>query len=179
MDNSSLLDKFASRVGSKKAVVGILGLGYVGIPLALSVARGGLKVVGFDVLEDRVDQLNGSISPIKHIPHDKISDLCNAGFEATTDFSRTAECDALIICVPTPLNEYREPDLSYVIATMDSIAPYLRAGQLLSLESTTWPGTTKEILLPYVERAGLSVGEDFYLVYSPEREDPGNDKFST
>ena len=179
MNNSSLSSKFVSRVSSKEAVVGILGLGYVGIPLALSVARGGLKVIGFDVLEHRVDQLNGSISPIKHITHDDISDLCTSGFEATTDFSRTAECDALIICVPTPLNEYREPDLSYVIATMDNIAPYLRTGQLLSLESTTWPGTTKEILLPYVERAGLSVGENFYLVYSPEREDPGNAKFST
>jgi UDP-N-acetyl-D-glucosamine dehydrogenase len=179
MNNSSLSNNFVSRVSTKEAVVGILGLGYVGIPLALSVARGGLKVIGFDVLQDRVDQLNASVSPIKHIKHDDISGLCATGFEATTDFSRTAQCDAIIICVPTPLNEYREPDLSYVIATMDSIAPYLRAGQLLSLESTTWPGTTKEILLPYVERAGLSVGQDFYLVYSPEREDPGNAKFST
>ncbi|MGJ8555922.1 MAG: nucleotide sugar dehydrogenase, partial [Sulfitobacter geojensis] len=179
MPVSFITNQFVSRVRSKEAVVGILGLGYVGIPLALSVARGGLKVVGFDVLQERVDQLNSNISPIKHITQEDISGLCAAGFEATTDFARTAECDALIICVPTPLNEYREPDLSYVVATMDSIAPYLRAGQLLSLESTTWPGTTKEILLPYVERAGLAVGEDFYLVYSPEREDPGNANFST
>lgn len=179
MNGASVSTNFASRIGSKEAVVGILGLGYVGIPLALSVARAGLKVIGFDVLQDRVDQLNRKESPIKHITHCDITDLCAAGFEATIDFPRTAECDALIICVPTPLNEYREPDLSFVIATMDNIAPYLRAGQLLSLESTTWPGTTKEILLPYVERAGLSVGEDFYLVYSPEREDPGNALFST
>lgn len=179
MDNSSFSNNFVSRVNSKEAIVGILGLGYVGIPLALSVARAGLKVIGFDILQDRVDQLNSNISPIKHITHDDISGLCAAGFEATTDFSHTAQCDALIICVPTPLNEYREPDLSYVIATMDMIVPHLRSGQLLSLESTTWPGTTKEILLPYVKRAGLSVGEDFYLVYSPEREDPGNANFST
>jgi UDP-N-acetyl-D-glucosamine dehydrogenase len=179
MNDYSDSDSFLSRVGSKEAVVGILGLGYVGIPLALSVARAGLKVIGFDVLQDRIEQLNANESPIKHITHDDIAGLNDAGFEATTDFARAADCDALIICVPTPLNEYRDPDLSFVVATMDSIAPYLRAGQLLSLESTTWPGTTKEILLPYVENAGLSVGEDFYLVYSPEREDPGNSHFST
>ena len=171
--------KFLSRASSKEAVVGILGLGYVGIPLALSVARAGLKVIGFDVVQDRVEQLNGGKSPIKHISDSDISGLLASGFEGTTDFSRTSECDALIICVPTPLSKHREPDLSFVITTMDSIAAYLRAGQLLSLESTTWPGTTKEILLPYVERAGLSVGEDFYLAYSPEREDPGNGSFST
>lgn len=156
-----------------------MGLGYVGLPLVISVARSGFKTIGFDVLQDRVDQLNSNVSPIKHISHDDIADLRASGFEATVDFSRAAECDALIICVPTPLNEYREPDLSYVVATMESIAPYFRKGQLLSLESTTWPGTTKEILLPYVEQAGFTVGEDFYLVYSPEREDPGNASFST
>ncbi|MCI2397785.1 nucleotide sugar dehydrogenase [Aliiroseovarius subalbicans] len=169
---------FTARVQERTAVVGILGLGYVGIPLALSVARAGFKVVGFDVLEARVSQLNNDESPIKHISGTEIAGLRAAGFEATTDFARSAECDALIICVPTPLSEHREPDLSFVMATMDSIAPYLRAGQLLSLESTTWPGTTKEVLLPYVENAGLNVGQDFYLVYSPEREDPGNPHFS-
>jgi UDP-N-acetyl-D-glucosamine dehydrogenase len=179
IDDYSTSNSFLSRVGSKEAVVGILGLGYVGIPLSLSVARAGLKVIGFDVLQDRIEQLNSNESPIMHITHDDIAGLRAAGFEATTNFSRAAECDALIICVPTPLNEYREPDLSFVIATMNSIAPYLRAGQLLSLESTTWPGTTKEILLPYVKNAGLSVGENFYLAYSPEREDPGNPYFST
>src|SRR5690606_28703522 len=106
-------------------------------------------------------------------------DIRDAGFEATTDFSRAVDCDALIICVPTPLGATREPDLSFVLATMDSISPYLRKGQLLSLESTTWPGTTDEILKPYVEKAGLTPGDDFYLVYSPEREDPGNPDFST
>ena len=170
---------FLDKVAAREAKVGILGLGYVGIPLALSVAGAGFPVLGFDVVQERVDQLNGGKSPIKHITGDDIAGLVKQGFEATADFSRAAECDALIICVPTPLNEYREPDLSFVTATMDSIAPYLRAGQLLSLESTTWPGTTKEVLLPYVEQAGLNVGTDFFLVYSPEREDPGNAHFKT
>lgn len=167
------------KLDSKTAIVGILGLGYVGIPLALTASRAGLRVLGFDVVPDRVRQLNKGNSPIKHITGRDIVTMKNTGFEATTDFSRASECDALIICVPTPLNEYREPDLSFVVATMDMVAPYLRKGQLLSLESTTWPGTTKEILLPYVENAGLKVGKDFFLVYSPEREDPGNPDFET
>tara|TARA_R110002033_G_scaffold62371_1_gene113058 strand:+ start:410 stop:1705 length:1296 start_codon:yes stop_codon:yes gene_type:complete len=170
-----LIDKLSS----KTARIGILGLGYVGIPLALTAARAGLNVIGFDVIQSRVDQLNGGKSPIRHIADSDIAAMKDAGFDATTDFSRALDCDALIICVPTPLNEYREPDLSFVISTMDMIAPYLRKGQLLSLESTTWPGTTKEILLPYAEKAGLKVGQDFYLVYSPEREDPGNLNFET
>lgn len=171
--------EFVAKVEARQAKVGILGLGYVGIPLALSVAKTGLPVLGFDILEERIEQMNSGTSPIQHIPSADIQGLVDKGFEATSDFSRAAECDALIICVPTPLNAYREPDLSFVTSTMDSIAPHLRAGQLLSLESTTWPGTTAEVLLPYVEEAGLSVGEDFYLVYSPEREDPGNPNFST
>jgi len=173
------LQEFLDIIDRKEAKVGILGLGYVGIPLALSVSRVGLPVLGFDVVADRVFQLNAGESPIKHIRHSEIAEMVSAGFEATGDFSRASECDALIVCVPTPLNEFREPDLSFVTATMDSIAPFLRKGQLLSLESTTWPGTTKEVLLPYVERVGLTVGKDFYLVYSPEREDPGNASFST
>jgi UDP-N-acetyl-D-glucosamine dehydrogenase len=159
--------------------VGILGLGYVGIPLALRIAETGLAVLGFDIDKGRIAGLNAGHSPIKHISHTDIAAMIQRGFVATLDFSRTAECDALIICVPTPLGKTREPDLSYVISTMDSIAPHLRAGQLLSLESTTWPGTTDEVLKPYVERAGLTPGVDFYLVYSPEREDPGNPKFDT
>lgn len=167
------------KLNDRSATVGILGLGYVGIPLALTASRAGLRIVGFDVVQSRVDQLNAGESPIKHITSSDVVAMKDTGFEATTDFARAAECDALIICVPTPLNEYREPDLSFVVATMDMIAPYLRKGQLLSLESTTWPGTTKEILLPYVGKAGLEVGEDFFLVYSPEREDPGNPNFQT
>lgn len=160
-------------------IIGIIGLGYVGIPLAMRVSEVGQKVIGFDVLDLRIEQLNSGQSPIKHISSQDIVDMKDVGFEATTDFSRAAECDALIICVPTPLDKSREPDLSFVTATMDSLAPYLRKGQLLSLESTTWPGTTKEVLLPYVEDAGLEVGKDFYLIYSPEREDPGNPNFNT
>lgn len=167
------------RLKNETATIGVLGLGYVGIPLALTAARAGLRVVGFDVVQQRADQLNAGQSPIKHITADDIATMKQAGFEATTDFSRVIECDALIICVPTPLNEYREPDLSFVVSTMEMIAPNLREGQLLSLESTTWPGTTTEILLPYVEKAGLAVGQDFFLVYSPEREDPGNAEFDT
>jgi UDP-N-acetyl-D-glucosamine dehydrogenase len=159
--------------------VGILGLGYVGIPLALRVAETGLRVVGFDVDLDRVDRLNRGQSPLKHVSHAEIARMQAAGFEATSDFSRVAECDALIICVPTPLGKAREPDLRFVEGTMQMVAPYLRAGQLLSLESTTWPGTTEEILRPYVEQAGFTPGKDFALVYSPEREDPGNPDFTT
>lgn len=167
------------KLKKKTATIGVLGLGYVGIPLALAASRAGLRVVGFDVVQSRVDKLNQGKSPIKHIPPDDISTMKKAGFEATTDFSKAFECDALIICVPTPLNQYREPDLSFVVSTMELISPYLREHQLLCLESTTWPGTTKEILLPYVEKAGFVVGQNFFLVYSPEREDPGNPNFET
>ncbi|MBK8458519.1 MAG: nucleotide sugar dehydrogenase [Phyllobacteriaceae bacterium] len=166
-------------MGSGKSVVGVFGLGYVGIPLAIRMAEVGLKVVGFDIDEKRVADLNANRSPIKHFASETIARARAAGFEATLDFSRTAECDHLIICVPTPLNAYREPDLGFVVATMESISPYFRRGQMLSLESTTWPGTSREILIPYVERAGLVVGEDFHVVYSPEREDPGNKNFTT
>ncbi|MGQ3099487.1 MAG: nucleotide sugar dehydrogenase [Sphingopyxis solisilvae] len=170
---------FLESLAAKRLRVGILGLGYVGIPLAIRISAVGLPVLGFDILQDRVDELNTGRSPIKHFSDEEIGRMLAAGFEATTDFSRSTECDALIICVPTPLNLYREPDLSFVTSTMDSLLPNLREGQLLSLESTTWPGTTEEVLLPYVEKAGLCVGSNFFLVYSPEREDPGNASFDT
>lgn len=179
MNNNTRLTNFIQRVNSKKIVVGILGLGYVGIPLAISISRCGMKVIGFDILQERVDQLNSNKSPIKHILDSDIVKLNDSGFFCTTDYNHAAICDVLIICVPTPLNEFREPDLKFVIATMDSIVPFLRKNQLLSLESTTWPGTTREVLLPYVEQAKLVVGENFYLAYSPEREDPGNLDYST
>lgn len=170
---------FATRLAEKTAVVGILGLGYVGIPLSLTIADKGLRVIGFDIDQRRVDTLAQGQSPIAHISPDEIRTMISKGFEATVDFSRVSECDALIICVPTPLNKVREPDLSFVIATMEAIAPYFREQQLVALESTTWPGTTQEVLLPYIEKAGFDVGSDFYLVYSPEREDPGNAHFNT
>lgn len=173
------LDGFIERIGARTARVGVLGLGYVGIPLAIAIAREGFPVLGFDILEERTERINRGESPIKHFSDADIAEILAAGFEATTEFARSGECDALVICVPTPLDGSREPDLSFVRATMDVIAPHLRAGQLLSLESTTWPGTTREVLLPYVEGAGLAAGEDFFLVYSPEREDPGNSEFTT
>ena len=169
---------FTRRTENRETVVGVFGLGYVGIPLVLLVSKAGFKVIGFDILDERIEQMNSGVSPIGHISGEEIRQMLSRGFEATTDFSRASECDALIICVPTPLNASREPDLSFVEATMQSIAPHFRAGQLLSLESTTWPGTTTEVLKPFIDDAGFTLGEDFYLVYSPEREDPGNVSFN-
>ena len=174
-----MVSEFLDRVASAKARVGVLGLGYVGIPLVLRIAEAGLPVLGFDIDPERIAGLNAGKSPIRYIPDARIAGLVAAGFEATDDFARSAECDALIICVPTPLNRYREPDLGFVVATMEQIAPYLRPGQMVALESTTWPGTTDEILAPYAEKAGLTIGTDLFLVYSPEREDPGNPDFKT
>jgi UDP-N-acetyl-D-glucosamine dehydrogenase len=170
---------FKERVESMQAVVGVIGLGYVGIPLVLAVNDAGFRSIGFDIDAARVDGLNAGLSPIRQIASARIASLRSDGFEATTDFARAAECDALLICVPTPLDEFREPDLSFVVNTMEMLKPYLRKGHMVSLESTTWPGTTQEVLLPYLEQAGLSVGEDGFLVYSPEREDPGNATYHT
>ena len=163
----------------RRAVIGVLGMGYVGQPLALRYAELGYKVIGFDIDAEKVADLNAGRSHIEHISDADIRRANAAGLECTTDFSRAAEADALILCVPTPLNKYREPDLSYVINTTESIVPYLRAGQVVSLESTTYPGTTEEQLLPRVTAGGLTVGQDIFLVYSPEREDPGNAHFTT
>ena len=132
-----------------------------------------------DALVEKINKLKAGKSYIEHIPSAKIVEANRQGFEATTDFARASEADALILCVPTPLNKYREPDLSFVTDTTDMVVPYLRKGQVLSLESTTYPGTTEEELLPRVESTGLKVGEDIFLVYSPEREDPGNPNFET
>ena len=168
-----------NRIASRSATVGIIGMGYVGIPLAVAIARAGYKVIGFDILPSRITQLNTCQSPIGHVSNNVLHEIKGNGFEATDEFSRSAECDALIICVPTPLDKTREPDLSFVISTMETLSPHFRAGQLLALESTTWPGTTEEVLRPYIEKAGFTVGEDYFLVYSPEREDPGNVSFTT
>ncbi|WP_158380275.1 UDP-N-acetyl-D-glucosamine 6-dehydrogenase [Candidatus Williamhamiltonella defendens] len=164
---------------SKKALIGIVGLGYVGLPLMLRYNEIGFRVLGIDIDGSKVKKLNAGISYIEHIPPTKIIEACQSGFEATVDLSRVSECDALILCVPTPLNKYREPDMSFVINTTDAIKPYLRSGQIVSLESTTYPGTTEEELLPRVQECGLVVGKDIFLVYSPEREDPGNIDFYT
>ncbi|PTU75125.1 UDP-N-acetyl-D-glucosamine 6-dehydrogenase [Pseudomonas mangrovi] len=168
-----------ARFKSREAVIGIVGLGYVGLPLMLRYNAIGFRVLGIDIDTAKVEKLNAGRSYIEHIACEHIAKARDSGFEATTDFSRVSECDALILCVPTPLNKYREPDMSFVIDTTNAIKPYLRAGQVVSLESTTYPGTTEEELLPRVQEGGLKVGEDIFLVYSPEREDPGNPNFET
>ncbi|WP_281785442.1 nucleotide sugar dehydrogenase [Uruburuella suis] len=172
---NTTIQKFAD----KSAKIGIVGLGYVGLPLMLRYVDIGYQVLGFDIDEEKVAKLNQGQSYIEHIPAEKIAEASKNLFEATTDFSRIGEVEAVILCVPTPLNKYREPDMSFVINTTDAVKPYLRAGQVLSLESTTYPGTTEEELLPRVEENGLKVGENVFLVYSPEREDPGNPNFET
>ncbi|QNI90822.1 nucleotide sugar dehydrogenase family protein [Synechococcus sp. BOUM118] len=169
-----MLDKLRSR----QATIGVIGLGYVGLPLSLTYAEAGYRVLGFDIDKVKVNAINNGQSYIKHIHCDRVV-KAQGLFEATTDFSRTATSDSLILCVPTPLNQYREPDLSFIRATMKNLLPYLRPGQVLSLESTTYPGTTEEELRPLIEQCGLKVGEDAFLVYSPEREDPGNAHFNT
>ena len=168
-----------NKLKDKTAVIGIVGLGYVGIPLALRYAEAGYKVLGLDIDPEKIEKISSGKTYIKHIPDEDIKSAVDSGFEATVDFTRAAEADSLILCVPTPLNLHREPDLSYVLDTMDSLLPYLRQGQVVSLESTTYPGTTDEELKPRIEGTGLSVGSDIFLVYSPEREDPGNPNFKT
>lgn len=175
----STLNNTIAAFQSKEAVIGIVGLGYVGLPLMLRYTACGYRVVGIDIDPYKVDELNRGNSYIEHISSSSISEACAKGFEATVDLSRAGECDALILCVPTPLTKHREPDISYVISTMNAIKPYLRQGQIISLESTTYPGTTEEELLPRTEEGGLKVGQDIFLVYSPEREDPGNPNFDT
>lgn len=159
--------------------VGIVGLGYVGLPLALRFSEAGCAVLGFDIDDSKVSSLLAGRSYIRHIGDAALGLAREAGLDATSDFARVGEVDAILICVPTPLNRYREPDLGFVINTLESLLPHLRPGQLVSLESTTWPGTTEEILRPRLEAAGFVIGRDIHLVYSPEREDPGNQQFST
>lgn len=173
------MDDLIAGLKGKKSTIGIIGMGYVGLPLMLRYSEEGFKTVGFDIDDEKANRLNEGESYIKHISSKKISEALKSGFYATTDFSKISEVDAIIICVPTPLNKYREPDISFITSTMDAISPYLRQGQVLSLESTTYPGTTDETLLPYIEQRGFKVGENFFLVYSPEREDPANPNFTT
>jgi len=171
--------ELTAKLKNKTAKIGIVGLGYVGLPLMLRYSEVGYKVVGFDIDDTKVEALRTGHSYIEHISAESIQKAMQLGFEPTTDFSRAKEVDALILCVPTPLNKYREPDLSFVLDTTDSLLPYLHSGMVLSLESTTYPGTTDEELKPRIEKCGFTVGSDIFLVYSPEREDPGNKNFST
>ena len=163
----------------QKSVVGVIGLGYVGLPLALLFEEKGRRVLGFDVDPEKVVSLAAGRSYIRHIGAARVSESVARGFLPTGDFDRLAECDAILICVPTPLGRHREPDLSFVRSTADEIAKRLRPGQLIVLESTTYPGTTREELLPRFEASGLACGRDFFLAFSPEREDPGNREFPT
>ncbi|MDP6705381.1 MAG: nucleotide sugar dehydrogenase [Alphaproteobacteria bacterium] len=163
-----------------RARIGVIGLGYVGLPLVLVFSEQGFDCIGFDVDDAKVASLLAGESYIGHIPSSNIRELMATGrFQATSDFSRLADADAILICVPTPLAPDAEPDLSFVVATTETIARYLRPGQLIVLESTTYPGTTREVMKPILEAGGLKAGQDFLLAYSPEREDPGNAEYST
>lgn len=166
-------------LSKKEATISIVGLGYVGLPLALRFSEVGYKVVGIDIDPDKVNSLNAGRSYIDHIHPHKIQKAQSAGLQATTDFAAISKTDAIILCVPTPLSKQREPDLSYVLNTVDSLLPYLRVGQVISLESTTYPGTTDEEVKPRIESRGFEVGSNFFVVYSPEREDPGNSTYVT
>lgn len=178
--DSAIYEKLLSSIGSRDARVGIVGLGYVGLPLAVTATNAGFGVIGFDIDAQRVAKVNRGETVIKHIDGALLGDAIAKGkFEATADFARLAEVDAILICVPTPLTRHREPDLSFVVATARSVAGSLRAGQLVVLESTTYPGTTDEVLRPILEEGGLKSGQDFFLAFSPEREDPGNPDFGT
>lgn len=160
--------------------LGVIGLGYVGLPLACEAAESGLRVIGFDVSRSVVDGVNRGVSHIQDLTDEQIGTLVASGrLEATTDMSRLAECDAISICVPTPLSKTRDPDVSYILSATQAVAAALRPGQLIVLESTTYPGTTREVVLPALEQTGLTVGRDFYLCFSPERVDPGNPTWKT
>jgi UDP-N-acetyl-D-glucosamine dehydrogenase len=172
--------KIIEKFNQKQATIGVVGLGYVGLPLAIGFAQNGHRVLGIDVDQFKADEINAGRSYIEHIDGAGIAKYSKSGLlSATIDFSLASECDALIICVPTPLSGHHEPDLSYVIQTLEALLPHLRAEQVISLESTTYPGTTEEELRPRIESQGFTIGENFYLAYSPEREDPGNPEFSS
>jgi len=172
--------RLLDRIGNHEAVVGIIGMGYVGLPLAHTFCSAGFRVVGFDIDSAKVESLGAGQSYIKHIPSETIAGMRKGDrFTATADFSRIPDVDAILICVPTPLTKQREPDMTYIVSTGEAIAPHLKAGQLVVLESTTYPGTTRDVLRPILERGGLKAGTDFHLAFSPEREDPGNPNFTT
>ena len=173
---STLLEKIKSKV----AKVGVIGLGYVGLPLAVEKAKAGFQVLGFDIQPEKVDKINRGENYIGDVVPEELFTLSQNGhLSATGDFSRIRECDVVTICVPTPLDEFKQPDLSYVVNTAGTIASYLHKDMLVVLESTTYPGTTEEVLLPILSASGLEVGKDFYLAYSPERVDPGNLRYKT
>lgn len=175
LDTERLLSQFAERT----ATIGVIGLGYVGLPLSRALVQARFPVIGFDIDGQKVEQLNAGESYFRHLSSDTIARMRGNGFRASTDFAELALADAIIICVPTPLTRNREPDMSFIEQTAATIRPYLRRGQLVVLESTTYPGTTTDVLRPILEQSGLRAGTDFFLAYSPEREDPGNAQYTT
>ncbi|MGB9824728.1 MAG: nucleotide sugar dehydrogenase [Candidatus Hydrothermia bacterium] len=176
----NLVKDLKEKIENRKAIIGVIGLGYVGLPLVREFLRNGFRVVGFDIDSEKVNKLNRGESYIKHIQGDFIKESIEKGtFQATDDFTRLKEVDAIIVCVPTPLGEHMEPDLTYVLNTAETISKNLKKGHIVVLESTTYPGTTDEEVLPILEKTGLKVGEDFFLGFSPEREDPGNKNYTT
>jgi len=175
-----MLDKLLAKIESREALIGVVGLGYVGLPLVREFTRAGMNVLGFDVDPKKVKSLMSGRSYIGHIPSKTVKQMVSGGlFAATTNFRQLSKPDCILICVPTPLTKMREPDMAYVEATAESISKTLRKGQLVVLESTTYPGTCAEVMLPILSKSGLKVGRDFYLAYSPEREDPGRTNYTT
>jgi UDP-N-acetyl-D-glucosamine dehydrogenase len=177
----TVLSRKATSVADAQATTfGVIGLGYVGLPLAVEAGRGGIRVLGFDVKDSVVASVNDGQSHVLDVEGSDVAALVEAGLlEATTDMARLSECDVISICVPTPLSKTRDPDVSYILASSEAVAKGLRKGQLIVLESTTYPGTTREVLLPALEATGLKVGKDFHLCFSPERVDPGNPTWHT
>src|SRR5271170_4500811 len=168
------------KIKNRTARVGIIGLGYVGLPLAMEFAKAGFSVTGIDIQPSKVSQLNRGDSYVQDVPTDTVKKWVSGGkFRATSDFSVISELDTINIAVPTPLRKTKDPDMSYIVSACQAIAKYFRPGKLVILESTTYPGTTDELVLPMLERPGLEVGEHFFLCFSPERVDPGNAQFQT
>src|SRR6185369_11959607 len=173
-------EKILNKLNERRAVVGVIGLGYVGLPLAVEFATAGLSVIGFDLDQSRVDAINAGRSYIPDVPTENVGSLVKSGkLAASTDFANLAKTDAVIICVPTPLRKTKEPDISYILAAAEQVKNHLHSPQLIVLESTTYPGTTDEVLLPMLEETGLVLDTDFFLAFSPERVDPGNKLFQT
>ncbi len=173
-------EELFQKIEQKKAVIGVIGLGYVGLPLILCFAEKGFTSIGLDIDMKKIDALMRGESYIKHIPSERIQRAVKSGlFSATAGFARARECDVILIAVPTPLNKNREPDVQYIVASCKAIAPYIRKGQLIVLESSTYPGTTDEVMIPILEEKGLKVDRDFFAAFSPEREDPANIDYRT
>lgn len=175
-----IAEKVLEKIDRKEAVIGVVGLGYVGLPLAVEKANAGYRVIGFDIQQKRVDMVNQGINYIGDVVDEELTRMVQTGqLRATTNYSDISEVDAVAICVPTPLDQYQQPDTSYVEASAREIAKRIHPGMLVVLESTTYPGTTEEVVLPILEESGLKVGEGFFLAFSPERVDPGNKVYKT